>query len=94
MIIFISFHYTKIFCILITEYTLFQCYRYHSNYFEKLFDCVNNLHTGESESTTLEKSITRILGEEFGHIDLKSEEGRKLIAAKSSHVGELKAVSA
>lgn len=39
------------------------------------------------------KSVSRILGEEFGHIDLKSEEGKKLIAAKSAHVGEVKAVS-
>ena len=33
------------------------------------------------------KKRRRILGPEFGSIDLESEEGRKLMAAKSKHVG-------
>ena len=33
------------------------------------------------------KKRRRILGPEFGSIDLESEEGKKLMAAKSKHVG-------
>lgn len=33
------------------------------------------------------------MGPEFGSIDLSSEEGKKLLAAKSQHVGAVRAVS-
>ena len=39
------------------------------------------------------KKRRRILGPEFGSIDLTSEEGKKLLAAKSQHVGAVQEVS-
>lgn len=39
------------------------------------------------------KKRRRILGPEFGSIDLSSEEGKKILAAKSQHVGAVRAVS-
>ena len=39
------------------------------------------------------KKRRRILGPEFGSIDLNSDEGKKLLAAKSQHVGAVRAVS-
>ena len=39
------------------------------------------------------KKRRRILGPEFGSIDLTSEEGKKLLAAKSQHVGGVREVS-
>ncbi|KAL9960807.1 hypothetical protein ACROYT_G034310 [Oculina patagonica] len=40
------------------------------------------------------KKRRRILGPEFGSIDLSSEEGKKLLAAKSQHVGAVRAAEA
>lgn len=39
------------------------------------------------------KKRRRILGPEFGSIDLDSEEGKKLLAAKSQHMGAVLVVS-
>ena len=39
------------------------------------------------------KKRRRLLGPEFGSIDLNSDEGKKLLAAKSQHVGAVRAVS-
>ena len=41
----------------------------------------------ENESEDSRTKRRRILGPEFGSIDLNSEEGKKLLAAKSRHVG-------
>jgi len=40
------------------------------------------------------KKRRRILGPEFGSIDLNSDEGKKLLAAKSQHVGAVRAAEA
>ena len=56
-----------------------------------------SLFTVENDEGNLDqdsrKKRRRILGPEFGSIDLTSEEGKKLLAAKSQHVGAVRAVS-
>ena len=48
------------------------------------FPAENDEENGSEDSRTKRR---RILGPEFGSIDLNSEEGKKLLAAKSRHVG-------
>ena len=48
------------------------------------FSSENDEENGSEDSRTKRR---RILGPEFGSIDLNSEEGKKLLAAKSRHVG-------
>ena len=47
----------------------------------------------DSADEDCRKKRRRILGPEFGSIDLNSDEGKKLLAAKSQHVGAVRAVS-
>lgn len=56
-----------------------------------LFSIVEN--DDDNADQDCRKKRRRILGPEFGSIDLNSDEGKKLLAAKSQHVGAVKAVS-
>ena len=47
----------------------------------------------ESPTNERKKKRRKILGEEFGSIDINSEEGRKLLKRKSAHVGAVREVS-
>ena len=55
------------------------------------------VHSSENDDDTgnrdSRKKRRRILGPEFGSIDLESEEGKQLLAAKSQHMGAVLAVS-
>ena len=57
-----------------------------------LFVSVVENDDGNAEQDSRKKR-RRILGPEFGSIDLTSEEGKKLLAAKSQHVGAVREVS-
>ncbi|XP_068758525.1 protein MCM10 homolog [Montipora capricornis] len=48
----------------------------------------------ENQGQDSRRKRRRILGPEFGSIDLESEEGKKLIAAKSQHVGAVREAEA
>ena len=59
-----------------------------------LVDCVLlTENVDENQGQDSRRKRRRILGPEFGSIDLESEEGKKLIAAKSQHVGAVREVS-
>jgi len=51
----------------------------------------NDEHSADQDCR---KKRRRILGPEFGSIDLSSDEGKKLLAAKSQHVGAVRAAEA
>ena len=67
--------------------SLFETLKTLNNYLyssSSFFSSENDEENGSEDSRTKRR---RILGPEFGSIDLNSEEGKKLLAAKSRHVG-------